>query len=233
MHPILKTITDANLVAALSAHALWLDDSDTGARLDLSGHDLRGHAFALTRANLTRANLDGAILDGANLDGVNLTRANLYGASLYGASLYEANLDGANLYGANLTRAGLDGADLDRIVSQRAVAPQVGAFDAFKKVKRGTNRVAILHLRIPAKAQRVGGTTDRKCRASEVKVLGATTIDGTKIDVPFESLRRDGRVTYEVGKTVTADKFDPDPLKVCAGGIHFFMTRAEAAAYEY
>jgi hypothetical protein len=36
---------------------------------------------------------------------------------------------------------------------------------------------------------------------------------------------------YVVGETVVADKYDPNPRVECSGGIHFFMTRAEAEAY--
>jgi len=36
-------------------------------------------------------------------------------------------------------------------------------------------------------------------------------------------------ITYRIGETVYADKYDPDIRVECAGGIHFYMTFAEAA----
>ena len=71
------------LQAILDAHALWLVDSKTGSRANLSW---------------------------ANLSGANLSGANLYGANLYEANLSEANLSRANLSWANLSEANLSGA---------------------------------------------------------------------------------------------------------------------------
>jgi hypothetical protein len=36
---------------------------------------------------------------------------------------------------------------------------------------------------------------------------------------------------YRVGETVRPHQFDPDRWHECAGGIHFFITREEAADY--
>ena len=33
-------------------------------------------------------------------------------------------------------------------------------------------------------------------------------------------------------ETVKPDKFDPNPMEECSGGIHFFITKQEAIAYE-
>jgi uncharacterized protein YjbI with pentapeptide repeats len=93
-----------------SEHLLWLDNYNTGKRLDLTGANLDGANLSyanLTSANLSYANLIGAIITGANLSYANLTGANLTRAILYGANLIDANLSYANLSRANLTGANL------------------------------------------------------------------------------------------------------------------------------
>ncbi len=64
----------------------------------------------------------------------------------------------------------------------------------------------------------------RKCRAERafvLEVIGAET--GTS--------GYDGRTLYRKGETVRCGTWNADPLVECGGGIHFFMTRGEAAEY--
>ncbi len=81
----MRTFTPVELKKILEEHTLWLSNSTTGARADLSGANL-------SRANLYGANLSGANLSGANLSGADLSRANLSGANLSGADLSGADL---------------------------------------------------------------------------------------------------------------------------------------------
>jgi hypothetical protein len=216
---------------------------------DLSGIDLSGvklHHADLFGVNLPNANLSNAelscaklsyaILSDANLSGANLSWADLSYAILLGANLSYANLchvdlSGADLSGADLSDANLSDANLsntilcgaknipDLAAARTSIVPETGAFDGWKKCANGV----LVHLRIPTHAAR-SNATGRKCRASEVEVL---EIIGAKKAYSL----RDGNFVYCVGKTVKADKWNPDRWTECGDGIHFFLTRAEAENY--
>ena len=119
-------------------------------------------------------------------------------------------------------KADLSGADLSgaKNISELACAvlsivPDSGSFTGWKKLRGGQ----IAKLLIPENAKRSNGT-ERKCRAEFVVVLegeGVSAYDPT--------------VHYSPGATVKCDKWNADRWVTCGGGIHFFMTRAEAEAY--
>jgi hypothetical protein len=216
---------------------------------DLSGVDLSSAKLSyadLFGVNLFNANLSNADLSCANLSYADLSNANLSGANLSWADLSYATLSDVNLSYANLTHAYLSGADLsgadlsdaklsdadlsDAIlrgaknipalaVAQTSIVPETGAFEAWKKCTHGV----LVRLRIPAHAAR-SNATGRKCRASEAKVLEIIGADEAR------SIYDDDFV-YRVGKTIKADKWNPDRWTECGDGIHFFLTRAEAENY--
>jgi hypothetical protein len=210
-------------------------------RANLSGANLS--RANLSRANLSRANLSGANLSRANLSGANLSEADLYkanlseadlseadlsgadlfGANLSGANLSGANLSGANLYGANLSRANLSGAkDVPASApAQTCVSPSDGSFTAWKQCRDGV----LVKLLIPEDAKR-SNATGRKCRASHAIVL---EVIGAEVGISH----RDGRIVYRAGETVTCHKWCEDRWVECGGGIHYFITRAEAEEYRY
>ena len=95
--------------------------------------------------------------------------------------------------------------------------PEEGSFIGFKKLANDT----IAKLYIPEDAERVGGYTGRKCRASKAIVIEGS--GPSKYDSSF---------TYEPGKTVIPAAWDNDPRVECSSGIHFFITRKEAEEYE-
>ena len=136
------------------------------------------------------------------------------------------------------------------------VCPEKGEYIAFKKArvcvyeKSGKSAISdllnnklkghikempvIIELRIPKDAKRSSATT-RKCRASKAEVLSITSIDGKK---HFKKAVAgchccSGGFVYEVGKTVVPDNgFEENRWIECAPGIHHFITRDEAVAYE-
>ena len=165
---------------------------------------------AVVAAIKAKADLAGAYLAGADFAGADLRGANLAGADLAGAALAGADLAGADLRGADLA-----GADLSELIAQRTILPD-GDLIGWKKLSKG----AICKLSIPANAKRVGGLVGRKCRAEFVVVL-----EGAGVSL------HDSVTSYYPGKTVKPDSFDPDPVKECAPGIHFFITRAEAESF--
>ena len=189
---------------------------------NLYGADLRG--ANLYGANLRGADLGGANLGGANLYGADLRGANLGGADLGGANLGGANLGGANLGGANLYGANLGGADLgDQPESQvwfaqTRILPE-GALIGWKKCVGGV----LVKLRVPEDSKR-SHAFGRKCRAEYVEVVEV-------IGAAEGISQHDRKTTYRAGEVVRAHAFSADWKEECAGGIHFFITRAEAEAY--
>jgi len=193
-------------------------------KADLRGADLRG-------ANLRGANLYGADLRGANLRGADLRGADLCGADLYGANLRGANLCGADLYGADLRGANLRGADLyganlrgakgaELTIARMQFIPEEGSFVGWKKCRDGV----IVKLYIGKTAKRSHGG-ERKCRASRVKVA---EVFGRNVGVSLH----DETVIYRKGEVVEPKNgWGEDRWEVCAPGIHFYLTRAEAEAH--
>lgn len=135
------------------------------------------------------------------------------------------------------------------------VCPEKGEYIAFKKARvcvyEGTGKSAvsdllnhklkgltksepvIIELRIPKDAKRSSATT-RKCRASKAKVLSITSIDGKKrYKKAIAGWHCAGNFVYEVGKTVVPNNgFEENRWIECAPGIHHFITRDEAIAYD-
>ena len=167
-----------------------------------------------------RANLSGADLHNANLYNADLYNADLSGADLSGAYLSGAYLRGANLRNANLSGADLRSANLSDIaLAETSIVPEMGQFTGWKKCKNGV----LVRLIIGKKAKR-SNATGRKCRAEYVKVA---EVIGAEVGISS----RDGTTEYRVGQIVRCDKWEEDRWIECAGGIHFFLTRAEAQAY--
>jgi Uncharacterized low-complexity proteins len=194
------------------------------SRADLCGADLRGaglHGADLQDADLRGADLHGADLHGADLQDADLRGASLRGAGLHGADLQDANLRGADLRGADLHGADLHGADLSEIQQARlSIVPESGAFEAWKKCSDNV----VVRLSIPADARR-SNATGRKCRAEFVDVLEVIGADEGR------SRHDDGKTVYRVGERVHCDRWEEDRWQECGGGIHFFITRAEAEAW--
>jgi hypothetical protein len=170
----------------------------------------------------TRANLRGADLTGANLRDAYLRDADLTGANLTGANLTDANLRGADLTDADLRDAYLrDAVGVSSLTASRiSIVPDSGPFHAWKKCCDGI----LVRIEIPSEARR-SNATGRKCRAEFVTVL---EVIGGDVGVSIH----DQKTEYRVGKTVRCDKWCEDRWRECAGGIHFFITRAEAEDYE-
>jgi hypothetical protein len=151
-------------------------------------------------------------------------RADLSRANLIGADLIGSNLSGADLSGADLSGADLSGAKFDDIAKARLRIIPDGDIVGWKKLLDGK----IAKLLIPANAAR-SNSTGRKCRASEAVVLAI--YDGDE-EVSEGWSTFDENFCYRVGETVKPDNWDEDWAVECGGGIHFFITREEAEAYD-
>jgi hypothetical protein len=183
-------------------------------------------------ANLSGADLSGAYLSCANLRGAYLSCANLRGANLSCAYLSGANLSGANLSGAYLSGADLSGADLsgaylkdiknaDLAIARTRILPAEGSIIGWKKCAGNV----VAKVLIPADAPR-SHAFGRKCRAAFVDVL---EVIGAEVG---RSTYDDGKTEYRAGQRVTCHKWCEDWTQECAGGIHFFISRVEAEAYQ-
>jgi hypothetical protein len=156
----------------------------------------------------------------ADLRSADLRYADLHSANLHSANLYYANLRYANLRYADLRYADLRYAKNIPVLAERqsSVVPEVGPFWAWKKCRDNV----IVKLAIGKNAKR-SNATGRKCRAEYVKVL---EVIGAEIGVSSHN----ADVVYKVGETVRCDKWDDNRWNADSGGIHFFLTRAEAEA---
>ena len=207
-----------------SANLRCADLSDA----DLSGADLSG-------ADLRSADLRGADLSGANLRYADLRDADLSDANLRSADLRSANLRSADLSDADLHGANLHGANLSELtVAQTSILPDEGDIIGWKKAWTDNEMPptpVIVKLLIPADAQR-SNATGRKCRASTARVLDLQDKQGNSLPPDTTAYSGyDTDFTYKKGETVHVEDFDTNRWNECAPGIHFFITRIEAAEY--
>ena len=154
---------------------------------------------------------------------------------LRGADLRGADLRGADLRGADLRGADLRGANLSELtVAQTSILPDEGDIIGWKKAYVDDTmppRPVIVKLLIPADAQRSNGT-GRKCRASTARVLDLQDRQGNSLPPDTTAYSSfDPDFTYKKGETVHVEDFDTNRWNECAPGIHFFITRIEAAEY--
>ena len=207
---------------------------------------LKEHGFnCLYGANLSDADLHGADLSYADLSDANLRYADLSDADLRyadlsdadlcGADLCGANLCGANLYGANLSDVNLSDANCVKLsLAKISILPDEGDIIGWKKAwtdNEMSPTPVIVKLLIPADAQR-SNATGRKCRASKARVLDLQDKQGNSLPSDTTAYSSyDTDFTYKKGETVHVEDFDTNRWNECAPGIHFFITRIEAAEY--
>lgn len=237
----MRKISDEELEEVLNLHEKWLRGEKDGIRADLSWTDLKD--MDLSYANLIAANLDYAILENSDLSYSFLNRANLSCANLKNVNLSYATLAHANFLNACLTDVNLKGAyfnntilintNLDGVQYKTELfplqCPEKGSFIGYKSAIIERERTGVVELLIPEDAKR-SSATSRKCRCSKAKVLSITSIDGTVNYSLAHSVFGENFI-YRVGETVEVKDFDEDRWNECSTGIHFFITRGEAARY--
>ena len=187
---------------------------------DLSSADLR---YAdLRHADLRYANLRSADLRSADLRSADLRYADLRYANLRSADLSYADLGSADLSSADLSSA----KNADLAVAVTRILPQ-GSLIGWKKLRDGV----MAKIRIPEEAKR-SHAFGRKCRAEFAQVVELIDAEGKPFAGVGVSNYR-GDFTYKTGETVRPlEPFSDDWTNECASGIHFFITREEAAAYD-
>ena len=232
------TLEGDNIEAILKEHGYdCLHDADL-RYADLRGANL--HGAYLGCANLRDAYLGCACLHGADLGHADLSGANLHDADLRYADLRYADLSGANLSDADLSYADLRGANLSDAnhvqlsIAKTSILPDEGDIIGWKKAWTDDTmppKSVIVKLLIPADAQR-SNATGRKCRASKARVLDLQDKQGNSLPPDTTAYSgHDTDFTYKKGETIHVEDFDTNRWKECAPGIHFFITRIEAAEY--
>lgn len=99
-----------------------------------------------------------------------------------------------------------------------------GTITGWKKLRDGL----IAKISIPETARR-HNATGRKCRAEYADVIAIYDHEGNEVSEGRSS--HDPEFVYRPGERVMPDSFEPNRFDVCAPGIHFFITRAEAEDY--
>ena len=201
-----------------------LEGDNIEAILKEHGYDCLRDAD-LSDADLRDANLSGVELRYADLRYASLCHTNLKGADLRYADLSDANLVGTNLRGAY---------DVQLSLAKTSILPDEGDIIGWKKAWTDNEMPptpVIVKLLIPSDAQR-SNATGRKCRASKARVLDLQDKQGNSL--PPDTTAHSGYdtdFTYKKGETIHVEDFDTNRWHECAPGIHFFITRIEAAEY--
>lgn len=172
------------------------------------------------------------ILEGDNIEAI--LKEHGYDC-LHGADLQDAYLCGAYLCGADLCGVNLrDANHVQLSIAKTSILPDEGDIIGWKKAWTDDTmppKSVIVKLLIPADAQR-SNATGRKCRASKARVLDLQDKQGNSL--PPDTMAYSGHdtdFTYKKGETIHVEDFDTNRWKECAPGIHFFITRIEAAEY--
>ena len=219
-------LSNANISGANLSYAIM-----DGA--DLSGANMRYSRFiyaSLANADMSMSDLQGAIFTAANLRGANLTCSYMSCAYLRSANLEGANLTNADLKDANINHVDLYNANLTGVKNLPDISMSCPATGSFIGWKRADNNF-IVKLEIPEDAKRSSAIGSRKCRCNKATVLAIENKDGTSADVTEVCSDYDSDFIYKVGETVEEKMFDENRFRECSTGIHFFMTREEAAQY--
>ena len=192
---------------------------------------LKEHGYDCLRgADLRDADLCHTNLSGAELRYADLRYASLCHTNLKGADLRDADLSGADLIGADLHRA----YDVQLSIAKTSILPDEGDIIGWKKAWTDNETLltpVIVKLLIPSDALR-SNATGRKCRASTARVLDLQDKQGNSLPSDTTAYSSyDADFTYKKGETIHVEDFDTNRWKECAPGIHFFITRIEAAEY--
>lgn len=174
-------------------------------------------------------------LHGAYLRGADLCDASLSHIDLRSADLRGANLWNANLRSADLSYADLSGANHVKLsIAKNSILPDEGDIIGWKKAwtdNEAPLTPVIVKLLIPSDALR-SNATGRKCRASTARVLDLQDKQGNSLPPDTTAYSSyDADFTYKKGETIHVEDFDTNRWNECAPGIHFFITRIEAAEY--
>jgi len=228
----LKDAVEEAVTLQVSLTCADLRNADLGgaylAQAELSNADFSGANLfntTLWRANLMGTRFCNVDLRYANIRYANLKKAVVRNSELICTRFLESNLTQTNFQGSNLQGADLRGANLTGTSFEpRPMAPEEGAFVAYKGVYNKQGNPVIAKVLIPEDAKRMTPLFGRMCRAEFVKVLDLSG------DVSIAKCRFNPERIYAVGETVCTRNYDDDSnvqVGTTQQGLHFYLAREE------
>lgn len=90
-------------------------------------------------------------------------------------------------------------------------------------------------LQIQGKSKLMAGGNYRKCRVPAAYVVALHPSSWNTQPLPITEGRSDFNYgfVYKLNEVVRPDHFDTSNTTVCTGGLHVFLTRGEAEAYQF
>lgn len=176
----------------------------------------------LSNINLTYANLSESDLSEINsfrdisFTCTNMGSCNCKHIDFRYSTFINTYLGNANFQGSDLSCCKISNIHIDYKTLGLQKAPE-GELIGYKKLCNDK----ICKLKIPADSKRSCATT-RKFRCEYAYVISGAGSSGYNRNF-----------IYKPGTFVYADHFERNRWKECAGGIHFFLTREEAVAWNY
>lgn len=192
----------------------------------------------LDDAHLDDSTINDSIICDSCFDFTSLCGAKILYTHINSASFRLANLMDADLSTSYLGKnVWLDTAkkEMAALPFIPSVCPDTGEFIAWKACKSDIGPI-VVKLLIPEDSKR-SSSIGRKCRAEKAKVLEFQSLTGERLDYPHGPLKTavssyDQNFIYKPGEIITpTNNFCDDRFQECAGGIHFFIDRREAAHY--
>lgn len=210
-------------------------------------HNMTARLSRFTNCSFIRTHVSYELFTRCSFSECDFSGIRANGAVFVGCSFESMTLSKAFLGSAVFQSCRFDDCKLPDGVPISLQRLPTGQFTAYKSVRGGDalrSKLYVLELLVPRSAQRVIGLDALdsrscdygKCRVSKAKVVRVLDQDLKDItELPstpkvFRS-RHDTSFTYEVGKWVTPDAFNPSPGTVCSSGIHIFMYPEQAVAY--
>lgn len=225
---LIKILENRDPSKKLSLRHARIENLDLSDR-DLSNIDFKKAVFqnvCLKGANFTGSDLEEAFLEHADLREAKLVNCHLRGTDLRFADLRGADISGSYLFGAVLENAKLQEIRYDeRTKFFQLYCPAEGAFLGYKKCFNER----LVQLLIPKDAKRTSATMNT-CRCDKAKVLSIQSLDGKQHFREATSFV-DENFVYRVGEYVVVENFNEDRWFDSTTGIHFWLTREEAAGY--
>jgi uncharacterized protein YjbI with pentapeptide repeats len=210
------------------------NDSIFNANLHRTKFDTQ--CLALCRNNFVKFN-NKNILGNFTFDHLDLSFISFDGCSFVDLTFVNCTFEKAIFQDCDMKNVHFYDCDLDMCsfigcvrLNIPSIVPDSGSFIGWKQASDSKNNVVIIKLLIPSDAKR-SNSNGRKCRANKAYVLEIQNLDGTKSNetTAYSIFRHSFK--YRIGELVEVSDFDENRFVECSTGIHFFITRDEAAKY--
>lgn len=258
----IKRITQEELDELIANHELWVvRNRKEGARLILENVRIDNCIIknrVLTDAIFVNVEMYDCIFYNVYCSQISISHSNIYECQILSSSFSYSAFENSNIEGCLFDDCNFSVARwfncsfyrskfIDTLVPESCLlenvglslpqaCPSEGEFIGWKKAMALTEEdeviEVIIKLLIPAEAAR-SSATSYKCRCNKALVLDIETLDGQSAMVSTAHSWWDSEFIYEIDKWVEVSDFWPDRFVECAPGIHFFVDRSAAVAYEF